>query len=35
MSDGNGAAYNSAAYNSTIGIQAETVHDSHVYFDRD
>ncbi|MFB7777512.1 hypothetical protein [Streptomyces bauhiniae] len=32
MSDSNGAAYNSAAYDSTVGIQAETVHNSNVYF---
>ncbi|MFE1320888.1 hypothetical protein [Kitasatospora phosalacinea] len=32
MSHGDGAPFSSAAYNSTIGIQAETVHDSHVYF---
>lgn len=32
MSDNNGAAYSSAAYDSTIGIQAETVHNSNVYF---
>ncbi|MEV5199798.1 hypothetical protein [Streptomyces sp. NPDC053720] len=32
MSDSNGAAYSSAAYDSTIGIQAETVHNSNVYF---
>ncbi|WP_406153862.1 hypothetical protein OG217_13500 [Streptomyces sp. NBC_01023] len=31
MSDSNGAAYSSAAYDSTIGIQAETVHNSNVY----
>ncbi|MFF7728240.1 hypothetical protein [Streptomyces sp. NPDC008001] len=31
MSHNGGAAYNSAAYNSTIGIQAETVHDSNIY----
>ncbi|MEW1569729.1 hypothetical protein AB0454_43220 [Streptomyces sp. NPDC093509] len=30
MSDNDGAAYSSAAYNSTIGIQAEVVHDSTV-----
>ncbi|MGW5235099.1 hypothetical protein ACWEQU_23055 [Streptomyces nodosus] len=32
MNHNDGAAYSSAAYNSTIGIQAETVHDSNVYF---
>lgn len=32
MSHDDGAAYSSAAYNSTIGIQAETVHDSTIYF---
>ncbi|MFJ6774358.1 hypothetical protein ACIQOV_25965 [Kitasatospora sp. NPDC091257] len=32
MSDSNGAAYSSAAYDSTVGIQAETVHNSNVYF---
>ncbi|MFE3932906.1 hypothetical protein ACFXPJ_03655, partial [Streptomyces goshikiensis] len=32
MSHNDGAAYSSAAYNSTIGIQAETVHDSTIYF---
>lgn len=31
MSHSNGAAYSSAAYDSTIGIQAETVHNSTVY----
>ncbi|MFB6843456.1 hypothetical protein ACFCXS_01080 [Streptomyces sp. NPDC056373] len=31
MSDNGGASYSSAAYNSTIGIQAETVHDSNIY----
>ncbi|MDQ1036458.1 hypothetical protein QFZ75_002874 [Streptomyces sp. V3I8] len=31
MSPDDDAAYSSAAYNSTIGIQAETVHDSNVY----
>ncbi|MFJ3510149.1 hypothetical protein [Streptomyces luteogriseus] len=31
MSHDDGATYSSAAYNSTIGIQAETVHDSNVY----
>ncbi|MFD5909167.1 hypothetical protein ACFWHL_10690 [Streptomyces massasporeus] len=31
MSHNDGAAYSSAAYNSTIGIQAETVHDSNIY----
>ncbi|MFF5365062.1 hypothetical protein ACFY4I_37635 [Streptomyces scabiei] len=31
MSHNDGAAYTSAAYNSTIGIQAETVHESNVY----
>nr|WP_282547679.1 hypothetical protein [Streptomyces rochei] len=32
MSESSGAAYSSAAYNSTVGIQAETVHNSNVYF---
>ncbi|MGE7434135.1 hypothetical protein [Kitasatospora sp. NPDC001175] len=32
MTHSNGAAYNSAAYDSTVGIQAETVHNSNVYF---
>ncbi|MER8013008.1 hypothetical protein ACIQ7S_08700 [Streptomyces griseoluteus] len=32
MSDSDGSTYNSAAYDSTIGIQAETVHNSNVYF---
>ncbi|MFE2107757.1 hypothetical protein ACFXAF_18100 [Kitasatospora sp. NPDC059463] len=32
MNQSNGAAYSSAAYDSTIGIQAETVHNSTVYF---
>ncbi|MFI7322582.1 hypothetical protein [Streptomyces venezuelae] len=32
MSYSNEAAYNSAAYGSTVGIQAETVHNSNVYF---
>ncbi|UYM23876.1 MULTISPECIES: hypothetical protein [unclassified Streptomyces] len=32
MNDSNGAAHSSAAYDSTIGIQAETVHNSNVYF---
>jgi hypothetical protein len=32
MSQSNGAAYGSAAYDSTVGIQAETVHNSNVYF---
>ncbi|MGW8881930.1 hypothetical protein ACWGPC_55695, partial [Streptomyces mirabilis] len=32
MSHSNGATYNSAAYDSTVGIQAETVHNSNVYF---
>ncbi|MFJ2781965.1 hypothetical protein [Kitasatospora sp. NPDC087315] len=32
MSHNNGAAYSSAAYDSTVGIQAETVHNSNVYF---
>ncbi|MER5833857.1 hypothetical protein ABT116_24110 [Streptomyces sp. NPDC002130] len=31
MSHNDGATYSSAAYNSTIGIQAETVHDSNIY----
>ncbi|MFG3410433.1 hypothetical protein [Streptomyces sp. NPDC048142] len=32
MSDSNDATYSAAAYDSTIGIQAETVHNSNVYF---
>ncbi|WP_371630402.1 hypothetical protein OG892_25805 [Streptomyces sp. NBC_00341] len=32
MSDSDGGTYSSAAYDSTIGIQAETVHNSNVYF---
>ncbi|MEV7851049.1 hypothetical protein [Streptomyces sp. NPDC088183] len=32
MSHSNGVAYNSAAHDSTVGIQAETVHNSNVYF---
>ncbi|CAL9309771.1 hypothetical protein SUDANB91_04542 [Streptomyces sp. SudanB91_2054] len=32
MSESSGAAYSAAAYNSTVGIQAETVHNSNVYF---
>ncbi|MEU6435637.1 hypothetical protein ABZ874_15075 [Streptomyces albidoflavus] len=32
MNDSNGAAHSSAAYDSTVGIQAETVHNSNVYF---
>ncbi|MER5775767.1 hypothetical protein ABT144_16045 [Streptomyces sp. NPDC002039] len=32
MSHNEGASYSAAAYNSTIGIQAETVHDSTIYF---
>ncbi|MFC8247719.1 hypothetical protein [Streptomyces chartreusis] len=32
MNDGNGGTHNSAAYDSTVGIQAETVHNSNVYF---
>ncbi|WP_367044601.1 hypothetical protein [Streptomyces sp. Je 1-332] len=32
MSQTSDAAYNSAAYDSTVGIQAETVHNSSVYF---
>ncbi|MFF9017870.1 hypothetical protein ACF09C_33550 [Streptomyces sp. NPDC014870] len=32
MSPDDSARYSSAAYNSTIGIQAETVHDSTIYF---
>ncbi|MFF3173159.1 hypothetical protein ACFVQ0_11075 [Streptomyces sp. NPDC057900] len=32
MSDGNGATYSSAAYDSNVGIQAGTVHNSNVYF---
>lgn len=32
MNDGSGFTHNSAAYNSTVGIQAETVHNSNVYF---
>ncbi|MFF4492817.1 hypothetical protein [Streptomyces sp. NPDC001546] len=31
MNQSNGAAYSSAAYDSTVGIQAETVHDCDVY----
>ncbi|BCL22668.1 hypothetical protein ACPCBX_16685 [Streptomyces tuirus] len=31
MNHNDGATYSSAAYNSTIGIQAETVHDSNIY----
>ncbi|MFD7240506.1 hypothetical protein [Streptomyces massasporeus] len=31
MSHDDSATYSSAAYNSTIGIQAETVHDSNIY----
>ncbi|MFJ1801777.1 hypothetical protein [Streptomyces sp. NPDC088180] len=32
MSDGSSPTYNSAADGSTVGIQAETVHNSNVYF---
>ncbi|GAA2772375.1 hypothetical protein GCM10010521_58070 [Streptomyces rameus] len=32
MNDGSGVTHNSAAYGSTVGIQAETVHNSNVYF---
>ncbi|MFB8202103.1 hypothetical protein [Kitasatospora purpeofusca] len=32
MNHGDGTAYSSAAYDSTVGIQAETVHNSNVYF---
>ncbi|MFF4226384.1 hypothetical protein ACX9I7_22255 [Streptomyces sp. L500] len=32
MNDGSGFTHNSAAYDSTVGIQAETVHNSNVYF---
>ncbi|MET9364937.1 hypothetical protein ABZX93_29035 [Streptomyces sp. NPDC006632] len=32
MSHSDGATYNSAAHDSTVGIQAETVHNSNVYF---
>ncbi|MGS2588560.1 hypothetical protein [Streptomyces hebeiensis] len=32
MNDGSSGTHNSAAYDSTVGIQAETVHNSNVYF---
>jgi hypothetical protein len=32
MNDGSGVTHNSAAYGSNVGIQAETVHSSNVYF---
>ncbi|MEV6774828.1 hypothetical protein [Streptomyces syringium] len=32
MNDGSSVTHNSAAYDSTVGIQAETVHNSNVYF---
>jgi hypothetical protein len=32
MSDGSSITHTSAAYHSTVGIQAETVHNSNVYF---
>ncbi|WP_202485574.1 hypothetical protein [Streptomyces sp. SID4985] len=32
MSDGDGATYNSATNDANVGIQAETVHNSNVYF---
>ncbi|MER8027427.1 hypothetical protein ABTZ78_00400 [Streptomyces bauhiniae] len=32
MSDSDGSTYSSAAYDSNVGIQAETVHNSNVYF---
>ncbi|MEV7216621.1 hypothetical protein AB0O31_26450 [Kitasatospora cineracea] len=32
MNESNGGTYNSAAHGSTVGIQAETVHESNVYF---
>ncbi|MEU2308889.1 hypothetical protein [Streptomyces misionensis] len=32
MNDGSNVTNNSAAYDSTVGIQAETVHNSNVYF---
>ncbi|MFD7513821.1 hypothetical protein [Streptomyces niveus] len=32
MNDGNSGTHNSAAFNSSVGIQAETVHNSNVYF---
>ncbi|WP_198533228.1 hypothetical protein [Streptomyces sp. AcH 505] len=32
MNDGSGGTHNSAAYDSNVGIQAETVHNSNVYF---
>ncbi|MFE6978820.1 hypothetical protein [Streptomyces sp. NPDC057682] len=32
MNDGNGATYNSATYGSNVGIQADAVHNSNVYF---
>ncbi|MFE7465811.1 hypothetical protein ACFU6R_17140, partial [Streptomyces sp. NPDC057499] len=33
MSHSNDAPYGSAAYDSTVGIQAETVHNSNVYLE--
>jgi hypothetical protein len=32
MNDGTSVTHNTAAYDSTVGIQAETVHNSNVYF---
>ncbi|MGW0879970.1 hypothetical protein [Streptomyces sp. NPDC002671] len=32
MNDGSSVTHNSAAFDSTVGIQAETVHNSNVYF---
>ncbi|MFF4528362.1 hypothetical protein ACFY1P_03735 [Streptomyces sp. NPDC001407] len=32
MNEGSSGTHNSAAYDSTVGIQAETVHNSNVYF---
>ncbi|MEW1628983.1 hypothetical protein AB0387_16480 [Streptomyces sp. NPDC089173] len=32
MNDGSSSTHNSAAYDSNVGIQAETVHNSNVYF---
>jgi hypothetical protein len=32
VNDGSSGTHNSAAYDSTVGIQAETVHNSNVYF---
>ncbi|MER5889330.1 hypothetical protein ABT160_36360 [Streptomyces sp. NPDC001941] len=32
MNNGMGGTYNSASFDSTVGIQAETVHNSNVYF---